>query len=93
MALQAKNQRVIAQIPVHVFQTLSQAAELYGVNVQQFMVQSAFEKAQVVIEKERIIQLSSQSAELFFDMIENPPEPNQKLKNAMKNYKESFSNA
>jgi len=92
MALHTK-QRVIAQIPVHIYQALSQAAELSGANLQQFMIQSAFEKAQSVIEKERVIHLSSQSAALFFDMLENPPAPNRKLRDAMKLYKKTFSDA
>ena len=93
MALQTKNQKVIAQIPIHVYQTLSQAAELSGAKIEQFMIQSAFEKAQSLIEKERVIHLSEQSATLFFDMIENPPAPNHKLRTAMKSYKKRFSDA
>lgn len=52
-----------------------------------FLVQSALEKAESIIEKDKIIYLSNKDAQLFFDMLENPPEPNSKLKNAVKNYR------
>ncbi|SCN47575.1 hypothetical protein BAZMOX_124587_1 [methanotrophic endosymbiont of Bathymodiolus azoricus (Menez Gwen)] len=50
-------------------------------------MQSALEKAESIIEKDKIIYLSNKDAQLFFDMLENPPEPNSKLKNAVKNYR------
>jgi uncharacterized protein (DUF1778 family) len=93
MASHTKNQRVIAQIPVHIYQALSQAAELSGADIRQFIIQSAFEKARSLIEKERVIRLNEESATLFFEMIENPPAPNQRLRNAMKTYKQTFSDA
>ena len=52
-----------------------------------FLVQSALEKAESIIEKDKIIHLSNKDAQLFFDMLENQPEPNSKLKNAVKNYR------
>ena len=45
------------------------------------------EKAEIIIEKDKIIHLSNKDTQLFFDILENPPEPNTKLKNAVKNYR------
>ena len=56
-------------------------------------MQAALEKAQIVIEKNRTIKLTTRSAKVFFDAIERPPKPTDKLKRAMKIYKESFSDA
>ena len=42
-----------------------------------------------LIERERLITLSYKDAQVFFDALENPPEPNDKLKNAVKEYKNS----
>lgn len=36
-----------------------------------------------IMEEERTIELSSASAEAVFALMENPPEPNEYLKNAM----------
>jgi hypothetical protein len=42
-------------------------------------VQAALEKAQIVIEKNRTINLTTRSAKVFFDAIEKPPKPTDKL--------------
>jgi uncharacterized protein (DUF1778 family) len=69
---------------------LTQAAEISGATLNQFLLQAALEKAQIIIDKNRTIKLSTQAATVFFDTIENPPKPKSKLKNTMKTYKESI---
>ena len=93
MSVSKQNQRVSARVPLHVYDMLSQAAELSGSTVNQFLVQSALEKAQKVMERERFIRMTTRSASLFFDTLENPPEPNEKLKHAIKAYKGSSDDA
>jgi len=93
MSVSKQNQRVSARVPLHVYDMLSQAAELSGATVNQFLVQSAIEKAQNVVERERFIRMTTRSASLFFDALENPPEPNEKLKYAIKAYKSSSDGA
>ena len=93
MAISKQNQRVSARVPTHVYQMLAQAAELTGATLNQFLVQSAFEKAQKVIEHEWFIKMTVRSASAFFDALENPPEPNEKLSNAIRAYKSSFDGA
>ena len=83
------DQRVTARVPEHVRAVLVQAAGLSGATLNQFMVQAAFEKAQRVIEQERIIRLSAEDATCFFDALENPPKTNEKLKQAFDRYKAS----
>ena len=63
------------------------AADLTGATLNQFLVQAALEKAEHIIEKDKLIQLSKNDAEVFFGALENPPEPNAKLMNAVKNYR------
>ena len=93
MSISKENQRVSARVPAHIYNTLTQAAELMGATINQFLVQSALEKAQIVIEKEHLIKLTARSANAFFNAVENPPVPNEKLKYAMKAYRGSFNNA
>jgi uncharacterized protein (DUF1778 family) len=53
----------------------------------QFLIQSALEKAENIIDKNKSIHLSNKDAEVFFHALDNPPEPNIKLRNAFENYK------
>ena len=90
MTISEQNQRVSARVPSNVFNILAQAAELTGSTLNQFLVQSALEKAEKVIERERFIKMTERSAVAFFNALENPPEPNQKLKQAVLAYKDAF---
>jgi len=90
MPILKEKERVSARIPIQAYQTLIHAAEISGATLNQFLVQAAIEKAQMIIEKDQTINLSIKSANVFFDAIENPPEPSKKLKDAMKAYRESF---
>jgi uncharacterized protein (DUF1778 family) len=93
MTVYEEKKRVSARIPFHAYQILTRAAEISGATLNQFLVQAAIEKAHMIIEKDKIINLSLRSANVFFDIIENPPTPNKALKKAMKVYKESFCDA
>ena len=90
MAMLKAKERISARVPQHAYQKLTQAAEISGATLNQFLLQAALEKAQMIIEKNRTIKLSTQSATVFFDAIENPPKPKSKLKKALKIYKESM---
>jgi len=81
------NQRVSARVPSKVYDALAQAAGLTGSTLNQFIVQSAYAKAQEVIEKERFIKMTARSAAVFFDTLEKPPAPNKRLKSAVRSYK------
>ena len=89
MPIIQSNQRVSARIAPKVYETLAQAAELSGAILNQFIVQSAYEKAQEIIEKERFIRMTARSATSFFEALEHPPEPTEKLKKAVKRYRGS----
>ncbi|BDA68132.1 Protein of unknown function DUF1778 [Rivularia sp. IAM M-261] len=83
--------RVTARIPTSVQEILQQAAELSGASLNQFIVQAALKEAKKLIEDERVIVLSERDADKVFSLIENPPEPNERLKAAIKKHKEFFS--
>ncbi len=88
-----KTERISARVDESVFEILTRAAALVGSTVNQFLVQSALEKAQNVIEEENIIRLSAESAKRFFDAIENPPAPNEKLLAAFRAHQATIKNA
>jgi len=89
MSATENSQRVSARVSPKVYETLIQAAELSGATMNQFIVQSAYEKAKEIIEKERFIRMTARSATAFFDAIEDPPKPTTKLKKAATMYKAS----
>ena len=82
--------RVSARVPENVHETLAEAAALVGATLNQFVVQSALEKAKEVIESERIIRLTEKDADAFFEALENPPEPNEALRAAAHRHLELF---
>jgi uncharacterized protein (DUF1778 family) len=71
-------------MPTAVYDRIVEAAQTVGATLNQFLVQSALEKADEILERERVITLSSKAAKTVFDLMENPPEPNERLKKAMR---------
>lgn len=82
----AKKDCIGVRVPHEVYKTLCRAAELTGMTVNQFLVQSALKEAHAVIEREAVIRLSPRDWSWLLQLIENPPKPNAKLKAAMKLY-------
>lgn len=85
----AKQDRIGARVPHEVYETLRRAAELTGATVNQFLVQAALKEAQAVIEREDVIRLSPRDWSWLLELMENPPEPNAKLKTALERYKKA----
>jgi uncharacterized protein (DUF1778 family) len=87
--LQEHRTRITARVSDNVRVTLEQAAELLGATVNQFVVQTAYQEAQRVIERESIIRLSQKDARKILSLLDNPPKPNHRLKEAVKAFKGS----
>lgn len=85
--LEEPRKRITARVSNRVRDTLEQAAELLGATVNQFVVQTAFEEAQRVIERESIIRLSQKDAQKVLSLLDHPPKPNKRLKDAVKSYR------
>jgi len=84
MSRTAAEERIPARMPTAVYERIAEAAQTVGATLNQFIVQSALEKADEILERERVITLSSKAAKTVFDLMENPPEPNERLKKAMR---------
>lgn len=52
----------------------------------EFVLQAAHEKAMAVLSQQQHLVLTAEAQKRFFDLIENPPEPNEYLKAAWKEY-------
>ncbi|MBN1960338.1 MAG: DUF1778 domain-containing protein [Deltaproteobacteria bacterium] len=79
--------RITARVSDNVRMTLEQAAELLGATVNQFMVQAAYQEAQRILEREALIQLSQKDAKKVLFLLDHPPKPNKRLKDAVKVFK------
>lgn len=79
MSQPTKDVRVVTRIPPAVKETLQRAADLSGATLNQFLVQSAVNAANQLLETERKIVLSERDAQTVFDLLENPPTPKQQL--------------
>lgn len=88
MANSQKRDRVTARVPKHIKDDLQTAADIMGTKLNDFIVQAALAKAHEVIERDSVIRLGQAQAEAFFEALENPGEPNAKLKAALARAKE-----
>ena len=90
MALNKVEERIPARMPLDVYERIAAAARTVGATLNQFLVQSALDKANDILERERVINLSTAAADTFFGLLDNPPLPNDNLKAAMK-HREALS--
>lgn len=81
-------ERIPARMPSAVYDRIVEAAQSVGATLNQFLVQSALEKANEILERDRIVKLSAASAKTVFDLMENPPVPNERLNAAMRRREE-----
>jgi len=74
--------RITARVPKTVKSEIEMAAELIGSKCNDFIVQAALAKAREIIDRDRIIRMSTEDSVVFFEAIDNPPKPNDRLKAA-----------
>ncbi len=66
---------------------LQRAADLKGESLTEFVIRSAKEAADRVVEEATIWRLSAEDSRLFVETLLNPPEPNATLRAAAAHYK------
>jgi len=85
-----KTERVVSRVTADHKEVLEQAAFIAGFSsVNQFVVQSALREAEQIIKQEYMIHLSVRDTYRFLEALENPPEPNNAILSAAKEYKNS----
>jgi uncharacterized protein (DUF1778 family) len=78
--------RITARLSAEKQAVLQLAADLSGSTLNQFIVQSALQAAERVIEQEEVIrsiQLTVEESKRFFALLDEPPKPNEALQRAM----------
>jgi len=88
-----KDARISARVAPQVKEMIDTAAHLVGATANQFIAQAAYQAAQRLIEQETIVRLGIRDTALFLDLLDNPPEPSEKLKSAISAYKQSSLHA
>ena len=88
-AIEEPRKRITARVSRNVRAALEQAAELLGSTVNQFVVQSAYQEAQRILERESVIRLSQKDARKVLALLDSPPKPGKALKNAVREFRDS----
>lgn len=84
--------RITARVSSPVAEKLQEAAELTGATLNQFLVQAALEKAEMIIDREYLIRYSRRDAAMMIDLLENPKGPNAALSRAFEEYEQKVAN-
>ena len=86
----AERERITARVPREIRNRLEEAADRSGATLNQFVVQAAVEKADRILERERVTRLSARDAEWLLKALDRPPpSPNAKLKRALDHYQKA----
>lgn len=73
--------RITARVDQSTQILLQQAALLSGISsINSFVLNAAIEKAKQIIQAENTIKLNAEATQKLFEHLDNPPQPNAKLK-------------
>lgn len=78
--------RITTRITPRIQEKLLEASEILGSTLNQFLVQAAIEKAEMVIESEARIRLTRRESLRLLELTENPPPRNEKFLQAQERY-------
>ena len=79
--------RLNFRLPPEIKERVEAAALVSGVTVTDFAITALAERSEEVLEKHQTTILSDRDRDIFLEMLENPPAPNEALKKAVKEYK------
>lgn len=89
-AKKKKQSRIDLRISPEQKELLERAASLKGLSVSSYLLSNSIETATRDIESHEKLVMSDNDRDLFLSLMENPPEPNQALKSAMKRFQEEY---
>lgn len=85
---EVKRDRMHLRLDAKAKRTLERAAAYEETSVSDFVLANAVAAAERVIDSHEKVTLSAKDWEVFYDALINPPEPNKKLKDAARRYRE-----
>lgn len=77
----------------HIKQTVERAAELMGQDTSTFAIDAAYHRAIETIQAREVTYLKDEDHQAFFDALEQPPAPTDKLRAAMSQHRERVTKA
>lgn len=89
----AKDSRIEIRSSDEEKKEFEEAASLARMDLSQFMRFSARLYAQQIRQQHHMITLSKEEGLLFLNALKNPPEPNQRLKDALRQHEENLRDA
>ena len=88
MTIEAIKQEILkVRMDSTTLQLLEQARSYVDLDKSKFIRQSIREKAEAVISEHEKTRFSTEDWHMFFDMLDNPPEPTERMKKAALTYK------
>ena len=79
--------RITARVDDNTQGLLSQAAAIAGMpSINSFVLSAAVEKANKIMERERLLKLSQRDAMMLVNALDTPAKPNSRLQQAARNY-------
>ncbi len=80
--------RLNFRLPPEIKERVETAALISGITVTDFAITALNGAAEAVLEKQNARMLTNRDRDIFLDLLENPPVPNEALINAVKSHKE-----
>jgi uncharacterized protein (DUF1778 family) len=85
---EVKRDRMHLRLDAKTKRTLERAAAYEETSMSDFVLANAVAAAERVIDAHEKVTLSARDWDIFYDALINPPEPNDKLKEAARRYRE-----
>ncbi len=83
---QTRDERIDCRVNSDSKSLFARAAELCGVNLTAFMIESARERAIRLIDEHERLVLNNEARDVFMNALSNPPAPNAPLRAAAEKY-------
>ncbi len=85
---EVKRDRMHLRMDARAKRTLERAAAYAETSVSDFVLANAVAAAERIIDSHEKVTLSARDWDTFYDALINPPEPNEKLKEAARRYRQ-----
>lgn len=86
----AKKDRIELRISEEHKQIIEKAASLKGLSLSSYVLSQILDVARAEIASQEKITLSNRDRDLFISLLENPPEPSESLKLAVKRFQDKY---
>ena len=82
--------RLNFRLPSEAKEKIERAAVVSGLTVTDFAIHALVNSAEDVLERHHVTRLSNRDRDVFLQMLDNPPPPNEALKKAANRYKQTI---